>query len=142
MLLHCDLVYAHHGAKFQLPFTPLGLCPEAGASLLLGQMMGHAKASELLLFGEPFSAEYADKVGIVTGIIDGEQDGQESVVEYVAKRAAKLSQLPKASLTISKKLIKDAGRKALYQVMSDEIAEFDKLLRSETCRQRVKAMLG
>ncbi len=39
-LLHCDLVYATASSRFQMPFTALGLCPEAASSLLLPNWTG------------------------------------------------------------------------------------------------------
>src|SRR5690606_29760757 len=68
MLLHCDLVYAADNARLQLPFVNLGLCPEYASSFLLPQMVGHVRASELLLLGEAFSAAQALSLGIVNAI--------------------------------------------------------------------------
>ncbi len=68
MLLHCDLVYADPNTRFQLPFVTLGLCPEAASSYLLPQIVGFPRAAELLLMGDPFSAQQALEMGMISGI--------------------------------------------------------------------------
>ena len=69
LLLHCDLVYAAEDAWLQLPFTRLGLCPEAASSLLVPQLMGHQRAAELLLRGERLSAGKAWEYGLVNEVL-------------------------------------------------------------------------
>ncbi|MBW8308239.1 MAG: enoyl-CoA hydratase [Candidatus Paracaedibacteraceae bacterium] len=70
LLLHCDFVIAANNTRFQLPFINLALVPEAASSLLLPARIGYLRAAELLLFGEPFSAETALQLGIVNRIVE------------------------------------------------------------------------
>ena len=76
MLLHCDYVAVSESARFSMPFTALGLTAEAGASLLLPQRCGMARASELLLLGDRFDASAAKELGIANVVTEaGEAEG-------------------------------------------------------------------
>ncbi len=70
LLLHCDLVLATPASRLQLPFIHLGLVPEAASSLLLPRAIGHLRASELLLLGEPFSAQRGYELGLINRVIE------------------------------------------------------------------------
>ena len=69
LLLHCDLVYATPETRFQLPFVGLGIVPEFGSTYLLPLLAGYQRAAELMLLGQPFTAEKAREVGIVTAVV-------------------------------------------------------------------------
>src|SRR5690606_23572089 len=73
LLFHCDLVYATPEARFMAPFVDLGAVPEAGSSLLGPQRMGYARAFELLVLGEPFTAERAQEAGLVNAIVPADE---------------------------------------------------------------------
>src|SRR5215470_14051297 len=66
LLTHCDFVYAGESAKFQLPFVNLGLVPEFGSSWSLPARFGYIRAAELFMLAQPFNAELAAAVGLVT----------------------------------------------------------------------------
>ena len=67
MLAHCDLVIAARSARFVMPFTSLGLVPEAASSLLFPRLVGHQRASALLLLGEAMDADTAREWGSSIG---------------------------------------------------------------------------
>ena len=101
MLFHCDLVYAQDSARFVFPFVSLGLIPEGASSLLLPRLVGHQRASEILFFGEPLSAEETRQIGLVNQVIS-----DRSVLEYAQQQALRLTKLPFGSVRETKALLR------------------------------------
>jgi enoyl-CoA hydratase/carnithine racemase len=135
LLLHCDLVYAGDNAAFSLPFVNLGLCPEAGASLLLPQLVGYPRAAEKLLLGEAFYAEEALEMGLVNRILPPHE-----VNGYTQAQAAKLAAKPAASIQATKALMKQPQTQ-LAAVMQDELKHFGHLLRGPAAKEAISAVM-
>jgi enoyl-CoA hydratase/carnithine racemase len=136
MLLHCDLVYAADDARFQLPFVPLGLVPEAGSSLLLPMIAGYQRAAELLLLGQPFSADKAFAAGIVTEIVPADE-----LLEYARDAALELAALPPESVRLTKALMKQHNAEAVAERIAQERELFQQRLRSDEAKRAMGAAL-
>lgn len=100
MLLHCDLSVADPSTRFSLPFINLGLVPEAASSLLLPRLLGHARASELLLLGEMFDASTAERYGIINKLSVAGQVETDAMIwaQALALKAPEALRLTKALL--------------------------------------------
>jgi enoyl-CoA hydratase/carnithine racemase len=136
MLLHCDLVYAGESASFQLPFVNLGLCPEAGSTLLLPRLMGHQRASELLLWGETFSANKALEVGIVNAVFSDEE-----VLAAARAKALQVAAQPAASVRLTKALLKQEYAGSLQETITTEAINFMKRLQSPEAGEALQAFM-
>ena len=136
MLLHCDLVYAASEARFQMPFVNLGLCPEAGSSMLLPRMIGHQRASELLLLGDPFSAEQAREMGLVNAVFPAAE-----LEEGALARARQLAAKAPKALQISKALLKGQQAEALEAAMQAEFEHFSALLKGPEAAEALSAFM-
>lgn len=136
LLLHCDLIFAAPNAMFQLPFIHLGLCPEAGSSLLLPRMMGHPKAAELLLLGEPFSAEQAQTLGIINDICDGD-----TLFEKTQTVISKLTSKPVESLQLTKGLLKKPDKRQLNDTIRLELEHIMQCLSSPQAKAAFEQFL-
>ena len=134
MLLHCDLVYAAPNARFQMPFVPLGLVPEAASSLLLPMIAGYQRAAELLLLGQPFSADKALAAGIVTEIVPAEK-----LLEHARAAAATVAALPPASVRLTKQLMKRQLGQAIASQMEEEGRVFAERLQSGEAKEAMTA---
>ncbi|MCE2788538.1 MAG: enoyl-CoA hydratase-related protein [Saprospiraceae bacterium] len=70
LAMACHLRIASQSARFGQPEVNLGLIPGYGGSQRLPQLIGKAKAMELLLTGNMVSAEEAFRLGLVNEITD------------------------------------------------------------------------
>jgi len=131
MLLHCDFVYASSAAKFALSFINLGLCPEAGSSLLLTRLAGYQKAAELLLLGETFDVQTAQSIGLVGEVLES---------AHAQAVAAKLAAKPRAAMRISKALLRRPEEPLAARVEA-EIVDFTALLGGDAAREIMGAFL-
>ena len=136
MLLHCDLVYAGEGARFQLPFVNLALVPEAGSSLILPHIFGHQRAAELLMLGEPFDAEKAQAAGFITAI-----HPDADVEPVAAGAAAALAAKPPHALRLTKALLKRTTQPAVAEAVQVEAGHFADLLRSPEALEAFTAFM-
>ena len=134
LLMHCDLVYAADNAKFSMPFTQLGLCPEFASSLLLPQIAGYPRAAEKLMLGEPFSAEEALQMGLVSRVVKLEE-----LTALTRAQAAKLAALPAASIRTTKRLMKAAQTGAVVEAMEAENRKFGEMLGAPEAKEAFMA---
>lgn len=118
MLAHCDLIVAARTARFVMPFTSLGLVPEAGSSLLFPQLVGLQRANALLLLGESLDAETAHAWGFVHQVIDND-----ALMDAARAIATRLAGLPPQAVRLTKRLIRD-GKPDLPGRIGEELAVF------------------
>jgi enoyl-CoA hydratase/carnithine racemase len=135
MLLHFELAFAAEGTRFQLPFVNLALAPEAASSLLLPQRIGYARAAELILLGEPFSAATALQYGLVNAVAP---DGAAALAMAEAA-AAKLAAKPPSAVRLAKALMKQADVEATARQVQAETAGFSRQLTSPEAAEAMKA---
>lgn len=135
LLLHCDLVYADNTAKFQLPFVSLALVPEAGASLLLPELVGYQKAAELLLLGESFDATTAYRLNMINEIV-----AQEDLLSYALSQAKKLARQPPQALQITRQLMRPHKHRVQHQ-MHQELEQFSDRLKSDEAKAKFQTFL-
>ena len=124
MLLHCDIVIASPNTNFSMPFTSLGLVPEAGSTKLFPELVGYQRAARIFMTGDPFTADEAKEMGLVETIT--------SEPEKVALEIAEqIGQQPPQAIINTKALMKAGKHDAVAAVMKAEFQIFALALQSE-----------
>lgn len=135
MLLHCDYVVAAPSAALQFSFAKMALVPEAASSLLLPRAVGHLKASQLMLLGDPVTADEALRLGLVNAVVaEGEQlDGARAF-------ASRIAALPPQAVAMTKRLLKSETT-GVAERMGEEAVVFGAQLKSAEFKEAVAAFM-
>jgi enoyl-CoA hydratase len=70
IVLSCDLVVASREARFGLPEVKRGLIPNCAGIYRAPRALARNVATEMLLTGEPISAERAERLGLVNALTE------------------------------------------------------------------------
>jgi len=137
LLFHCDLAYAGRSARFSFPFVNIGICAEFASTYLLPRAIGHVKAAELILLGEPFSAEVAEASGIINAVVD-----DDAVEAHARAKALKLAAQPPNALRVNKMLLKRWSQAEVQEAIPLEADHFIPMLRQPEAIEAMTAFIG
>ena len=97
----CDIRIAAEGARIAFLFTKVGLSgADMGAAWLLPRIVGHGRATELLMTGDFIDAQEAYRIGLYNRVVPFDQ-----VVDESRNWAERLAAGPSFALEITKKMV-------------------------------------
>jgi 2-(1,2-epoxy-1,2-dihydrophenyl)acetyl-CoA isomerase len=102
--LAADIVVAARSAYFYEPFVGIALIPDAGNTLYLSRILGHVRASGMMMLGDRISAEKALQWGLLWDVTD-----DADLVATANAICARLANLDAGALAATKRLIDSAA---------------------------------
>lgn len=136
LMMSCDMVIASETTKIGQPEIKLGVMPGAGGTQRLTKAVGKAKAMEMLLTGDPISAQEALQYGLINRIVPVEVYLQEAM-----KLARKIAVQPPVATRLIKKSVLKAMDNPLDEGMEYERNCFYLLFASEDKSEGMRAFI-
>jgi enoyl-CoA hydratase/carnithine racemase len=136
LALAADFRIASDTARFGLPEIKIGAFPGGGGTQRLTRLIGVAKAKEMILTGDPISAQEALAIGLVMKVTS-----KEKCLEEANSLAAKLAALPRLALQASKMLINRSQEIDLATGLEFEARTFGGIAHTHDLAEGTKAFL-
>lgn len=131
-----DLRYCARSARFNTAFLTAGLSGDFGGTWSLARIVGPAKAKELYLLAEKFSAEEAERIGLVTRAVEDKDLMNE--VRHVAERIAGFAPL---AVRAAKANLNDAPEMAMSEMLDLEADRHTRLGTTDDAKEAAAAFL-
>ena len=127
LVLACDFRIAAETAFFSLPQVLYGAPPDASQSYKLAQLVGLAKAKEILILGERFDASQAERWGLLTKVVEATNLKEETgrLVERCQKVGGRAAAVAKHLLHQSWTIDQDAWPSEISRARAAALEEKD-----------------
>jgi len=128
----CDLRIVAAGARIALPEVKLGVVPGSGGLFRLPELVGPARAMELMYLGEPIGAREAERIGLVNEVVpDGE------ALSRALELARRISRQPKEAVAAIKRGVRQSLTRAEAVRLTLELS--DHVFKTEDCAEGIRA---
>jgi enoyl-CoA hydratase/carnithine racemase len=124
LLPYCDIVVVAESARMRVPFSELGVPPEAASSALLVDLVGWQRAAEILLTSRWVSSDQAVEYGLA---LEKSADGH--ALEHTLGIAHTIAEKSAYSTTVIKQLMVAARGTRSHDARAREEALFAELFR-------------
>jgi enoyl-CoA hydratase len=129
-----DFIYASTTARFALTEVTLGIMPGAGGTQNLPRAVGERRAKELILSGLPFSAEEAERWGLVNRVLS-----PEDLLQATIAMADRIAGNGPISVRQAKQAIHRGLQMSLADGLAFEIEAYNRLIPTADRREGVLA---
>jgi len=136
LAMSCQMRVAGDRARLGQPEINLGIIPSWGGTQRLPRIVGPSKATEIILTGDPITAQQAMQLRLVNMVVPGDQ-----VIRQATGLARKIA--VKSAVTVAAALAAIGGGldADLSAGLSKEREQYGKLAGSEDVREGVSAFL-
>lgn len=136
LALATDLRIASDAARLGVVFSRIGLGPDAGASTFLRDVVGSAKALELMFFGELVDATEALRLGLVNRVV-----AQDELEGATSEWAERLASGPTLAYGFAKAAVYQGANLPLDSVLDLEARNQKVAGRSRDAKEGIQAFL-
>ncbi len=135
LALATDLRIASQAARFGVVFSRIGLGPDGGASSLLRELVGHAKALELLFLGDLIDATEALRLGLVNRVVPADE-----LADATSELAERLAHGPTLAYGFAKEAVYEGANLPFNSLLDLEARNQRNAGRSHDVREGIRAI--
>lgn len=136
LAMACHVRVAGDRARLGQPEISLGIMPGFGGTQRLPRIIGYPKATELILTGDPISAQEAHRLGLVNHVVP-----QDQVMKTAKDLARKIASKGQVAVRMSLQAIEDGRSQSLDDALAHEAQLFGKVAETADAKEGVRAFL-